>query len=336
MINIRNLSSEEVKKQLTSLDYENYRTEQIFNWLYIKGVKDFGRMTDLPLRMRKKLNDLFYIPELLLLDKREADDGSIKFLFELPDGEYIESVYIPENKRNTLCISTQIGCGMGCEFCATGKMGFIRNLELWEITEQILEVRRILKKDISNVVFMGMGEPLANPENVSEAIKIINDQIDIGARKITLSTVGLVPEIYKISKIPIQFRLAISLNATTDKLRNKIMPINKKYPIDKLIEAGRYYAKEKNLPVTFEYILFENLNDKKEDAERLIDLTRNLPCKINLIPYNPISSNNYKRPCKAKIKEFQNLLEPASSIVTIRWSSGNEINAACGQLRAKY
>jgi len=335
MTNLKNLSVEELQDFIKKLGYKEYRAEQILNWIYVRGAEDFDKMTNLSKKMQIELNKQFVLPTLPLVGKIESNDGSIKYLWELHDGGRIESVYIPEKSRKTVCISTQVGCGMGCSFCATGKLGLDRNLEEWEIIEQVLSVQKDIRKRITNVVLMGMGEPLANTEKAIKAIYRMNELMQIGARKITLSTAGIVPEIYKISRIPIQFRLAISLNATTDELRSELMPINKKYPINELLQAGSYYAKKKHIRVTLEYIIFKGLNDRKQDAIRLANLSLKLPSKINLIPYNPVDNLDYKRPEDKVVERFKSFLHPVAPAVTIRWSKGRRVGAACGQLRGE-
>lgn len=336
MTNLKNLGEEEIYQTIKQEGYKKYRADQILNWLYRQNANSFREMTNLSKEMREDFEEKFSLPRIKLLKRTEAEDKSVKLLYELPDGERIESVLIPERKRNTLCISVQVGCRMGCRFCATGKIGLIRNLQNWEIIEQVRETQEIMDKEIDNVVLMGMGEPLDNTNEVIKAIKKLNTLMQIGARRITLSTSGISEEIYKIAEVPIQFRLAISLNATDDELRSKIMPVNRKFNIEKVLEAGSHYAIKKNLRVTLEYIIFKGLNDSRKDAEKLAGLSARLPSKINLIPYNPTGIEGYERPSEEKVLDFKDILESRDLTVNVRWSKGRDKNAACGQLRGDY
>lgn len=336
--NLKGLSQEELEEFLLQLGEEKYKFRQLFKWVYNKGLTDFKKMSDLSKSLRLKLEDIAYIQSLKKLSSLKSKDGSTeKFLFELEDKERIESVLIKDKNRITLCISTQVGCVLGCLFCATGQMGFKRNLTSGEIVDQIIFIKRHLKPDerITNLVLMGMGEPLLNYENTLQAIRIMKSELGLGfaSRKVTLSTAGIVPGILKLADEGLKIKLAVSLNAANDDLRNYLMPINKKYPIKKLLEAAKYYAKKTDQRITFEYLLIKDTNDSKKDALDLSKIVRGLSCKINLIPYNRVPDFPFKKPDEGKIKEFRDLLCPRCPAVTLRRSKGEDIQAACGQLR---
>ena len=295
-------------------------------------------MSDISRKLRSKLADVAYIQSVNRLRSVKSKDGSTeKFLFELEDKEKIESVLIKDDKRITLCISTQIGCPLGCLFCATGTMGFKRNLTSGEILDQIISVKRYLRPDerITNIVIMGMGEPLLNHENTLKVIGIMKSELGLGfaSRKITLSTAGIVPGIYQLADEGIKIKLAISLNAANDKLRSHLMPINKKYPIKELLEAARYYAHKTDQRMTFEYLLIKDTNDSQKDALDLSRIVRGISCKINLIPYNGVPDLPFEKPDEETIVKFREILYPRCPAVTLRMSKGEDIQAACGQLR---
>jgi len=336
-INIKGFKLDELKDLFKRTVSKGYRGEQIYKWLWQKGVNEFEDMTDISKDERNRLKNEFYVSELKEKDIRISKDGARKFLFELEDGESIESVFIPDEDRRTVCVSTQVGCPLNCLFCATGKMGFKRNLRFYEIAEQVLKVQKSVGERITNVVLMGMGEPFLNYDEVLYALEIINKFIGIGARKITISTSGIVPNIYKIGDEKYQFKLGFSLNAATDEKRDKIMPINKTYPIKEVIKSLKYYAEKKGMRVTFEYILFKNFNDTKEDAIRLSEITRMVPSKVNIIPYNSIGINELLPPSEDDVDRFVKILYPLSpSAITVRWSKGKDISAACGQLKGGF
>ncbi len=303
--------------------------------MYIRDLDRFDEMTNISKELRKKLARVAYISRLKLAERQiSAISGTEKFLWQLEDGLYIESVLIPEKDRRTVCISSQVGCALGCKICATGKLGLTRNLYTHELVEQVMGIQRMLGEKISNVVVMGMGEPFQNYDNLLKALYIIKDSdgIAIGHRKITISTAGLVPEIKRYSEEGHQFQLALSLHATTDAQRNKIMPINKKYPLDELITASRAYAQKARSRLTVEYVLIDGINDTPEDAHRLIKMLKGIPCKVNLIAYNP-TSDEFKRPDKARIQAFSDIICPILyAPVTLRLSKGDDIDGACGQL----
>lgn len=333
--NLKTFSLTELEDFLTSLGMKKYRVSQVYQWLYQKGAASFDEMTNLSKEERQSLNEKAYISSLKLVKRQTASDGTEKYLFELEDGNRIESVLIPDEERLTLCISTQAGCAMGCRFCLTGKGGLKRNLEAHEIVDQVIAVRRLLSKRITNIVLMGMGEPLANYDNTISALKILLDEkaLNFSNRKITLSTAGLIPQIDKLGKEGITINLAISLNAATDDVRNKIMPVNKKYPIKELIAACKRFPLPKRRRITFEYVMLKNINDTKEDAERLCKLLKGIPCKVNLIPFNEYEGSEFKKPDNNNVERFRGILMDRHIMAITRKSKGAEISAACGQLK---
>ena len=336
-IDLRNFSLAELEEFALALGLQKYRGRQLFHWVYGKRVDSLEMMTDLSKESRELLSEKACISELLDIRRQVSSDGTEKFLFKLEDGHSVESVLIPEEDRLTLCISTQVGCGMGCTFCLTGKGGLARNLKSSEIVNQVLQVQKGLpeRKVITNIVIMGMGEPLSNFNNVIKAIEILKHPLGpaIGARRITLSTAGLVPGIRKLGECGLNINLAISLNASTDEQRNLIMPINKKYPLKKLLDACREFPLRKGRMLSFEYVLLEGINDSPEDAIKVVKLLKGMCCKINLIPFNEFPGAPYKRPSEESVLKFQEILTNHNYTVFIRKSRGRDILAACGQLR---
>lgn len=337
MTNLKSLTLDALLIYIKQLGWEEYRAKQIFTWIWQKGITDINLMTNLAKAKREQLHNISYISNLKLIDQKIAKDGTQKFLFALEDNKEVESVFIPESDRKTVCVSTQVGCALNCQICYTAKIGFTRNLKFYEIADQILQVQLLTRERISNVVFMGMGEPFLNYAEVLKAIELINSDfgLNIGARKITVSTSGIVERIYDFADFPLQAKLAISLNAATDELRNQLMPINKKYPLSELIKAIRYFVEKKKKRVTFEYVVIKDINDRASDIKALTKLLYGIPCKINLIPFNPFPNCRYASP---SIEEMQTLLEklyPKLPAVIIRKSRGQEILAACGQLASK-
>jgi len=334
---LRNLNLSELEDFVLKLGLQKYRGRQLFHWVYGKCADSFDVMTDLSKEIRELLSQKAYISKLIEIRKQVSSNGREKFLFELEDGHRIESVLIPEEDRLTLCISTQVGCGMGCTFCLTGKGGLARNLKSSEIINQVLMVQKGLPegKHLTNIVIMGMGEPLSNYNNVAKAIEILNNPLGpaLGARRITLSTAGLVPGIEKLGESNLNINLAISLNASTDEQRNLVMPINKKYPLKKLIEACREFPLRKGRMLSFEYVLLDGINNSPEDAGRVAKLLKGIRCKINLIPFNEFPGAPYKRPSGESVLRFQEILTEHNYSVFIRKSRGADILAACGQLR---
>ena len=325
-----------------SLGLPTYRGSQIFAWLYRPNITDFSQMTDLTKDLRETLaaRASFDWPEIA--DVERSKDGTVKYGFKLKDNNYIESVLIPEDGRNTLCVSSQVGCAMGCEFCLTGGMGFKRNLSPGEIVGQVVRVRNRLHDDedtevvLNNLVFMGMGEPLANFDNLLVALEILTYQrgLNFSDRRITVSTCGLVPKIKELGQ-KTRVNLAVSLHSVDDSARSKLMPINNKYPVAELLEACKNFPMPKRKRIMFEYILIKDLNDSVSDAEILAERLRDIPCKINLLPYNETSALSYQRPSDKKIELFQKTLWKAGYTVLVRSSRGSDISAACGQLAGK-
>ena len=325
-----------------SLGLPTYRGSQIFAWLYRPNITDFSQMTDLTKDLRETLatQASFDWPEIA--DVERSKDGTVKYGFKLKDNNYIESVLIPEDGRNTLCVSSQVGCAMGCDFCLTGGMGFKRNLSPGEIVGQVVRVRNWLHDDedtklvLNNLVFMGMGEPLANFDNLLVALEILTYQrgLNFSDRRITVSTCGLVPKIKELGQ-KTRVNLAVSLHSVDDSARSKLMPINNKYPVAELLEACKNFPMPKRKRIMFEYILIKDLNDSISDAEILAERLKDIPCKINLLPYNETSALSYQRPSDKKIELFQKTLWKAGYTVLVRSSRGSDISAACGQLAGK-
>ncbi len=337
MLDPKNLTYEKLRGVLESYGEKPFRAQQIMKWIFQKKVSSFSQMTDLPEALREKLERNWGLATLTLIQKQKSQDGTEKFLFELSDKNTIETVYIPSDDRVTLCISTQVGCRMGCKFCLTAKQGLIRHLASSEIVSQMLEVQKQVDQRITNIVMMGMGEPLDNYEAVIDAIKILESPwgLQFSQRKITVSTVGLVPEILRFGKDS-DVNLAISLNAPNDDIRNKIMPMNKKYPLKELFEACKSYPLKKNRRITFEYVLLGGINDSLEHARELANTIKGIRCKINLIPFNEHPKGPFKRPSDETVLQFQDTLINQNITVLIRKSRGRDILAACGQLVSQH
>jgi 23S rRNA (adenine2503-C2)-methyltransferase len=338
-IDLKNLSPSELEKFVATFGKERYRSIQILRWLYQKGVHSIDEMTNLSQNFCRELNEVCTISALHPLRVEEAKDGTKKFLFQLEDGNRIESVLIPDKKRLTLCISTQVGCALGCLFCLTGKGGWKRDLRVSEILNQILSVRDTItdRTSITNVVLMGMGEPLANCENVLKAIELMlhPDAFKFSSRRVTLSTAGLLPELERLAKEKIKFRLAVSLNASDEEARSHLMPINRRYPLKKVLAVCRNFPLRTRTRITFEYVLIDGINDSLQDAKRLIRILQGIPSKVNLIPLNEAPGIPFKKPSEEKIKQFQEILMEARLTAIVRASKGTEISAACGQLQGK-
>jgi 23S rRNA (adenine2503-C2)-methyltransferase len=336
---LRNLNSSELEAFIASFGKERYRTTQILRWLYQKGVHSFDEMTNLSKKFRKELTKVSFISNLRPSRTEETRDGTKKFLFELEDKIRIESVLIPDKDRLTLCISTQAGCAFGCKFCLTGKMGWKRNLTTSEILNQILAVRETLdgKRSITNIVLMGMGEPLANYENTMKAIELMlhPDAFKFSSRRVTLSTVGLLPEMERMAKEKIRFRLAISLNATDEETRSHLMPVNRRYPLKKVLDLCRKFPLQPRSRITFEYVMVKDINDSPRDAKRLLKMLKGIPSKVNLIPLNEAPGIPFTRPSDEAVREFQEILMEGGLTAIVRTSKGAEISAACGQLSGK-
>ncbi|MBP9837728.1 MAG: 23S rRNA (adenine(2503)-C(2))-methyltransferase RlmN [Proteobacteria bacterium] len=341
LINILNFDRPELTSELTSrLGVEKFRSKQIIQWIYRQGINNFDEMTDISKSVRDKLKDHYTVNFPTLETRLDSIDGSRKYLWRLTDGTLIESVLIKQPKRYTLCISSQVGCAIGCKFCRTGLMGLKRNLETSEIIGQVLAVKEDIRKrgtlteDFYNIVFMGMGEPLHNYDNVTRAVRLLNDNIglDFTPRKITVSTSGLVPAIKKFGESAVEANLAISLNATTDEVRERIMPLNKKWPLKDLISTLKEFPLKNKKRLTLEYVLLKGVNDSDEDLKRLPNLIKDLQAKVNLIPYNENTGLGFYPPSREVIDKWQKTLLSKKVNSTIRWSKGQDISAACGQL----
>lgn len=343
---IKSLLISELQEQLRELGEPSYRAQQIADWLYKKRIDTIDKMMNLPRPLRGRLSETFSLGKIELVRVLGSPDTTRKFLFRLADGNLIESVLIPaspalyggKSDRRTICVSTQVGCAYGCKFCASGLEGFSRNLGVSEIVDQLIGVESVSAEKIDNVVFMGMGEPLANLTNVLRAIRIINAEwgLGIGARHITISTSGLAPQIRKLGEQDLQIRLAISLHGATDEVRNRIMPVNRRYNIETLLSACDYYKARKKQRLTFEYILIANVNDSHEQARLLSRHACRLSAKVNLIPYNTVNTVfglPWTRPSENRQEEFLSILRGEGIPATLRREKGHDIDAACGQLR---
>lgn len=330
------LTMEELESSVLGLGKEKFRARQLFMWVYGKGISDFEIMTDLPKSLRKLFSEMFSFDFLEPKSVMKSIDGSTKFAFRTYDGYTVESVLMPDEDRITLCVSTQIGCKMGCKFCVTGKMGFVRDLETWEIVSQLTTVTRIDGRRITNVVLMGMGEPLDNFEKVLRAIKIFRNPygLNLSKRRVTLSTVGLIDPLRQVPEGLCV--LAISLNAPSNEKRSALMPINKLYPIESIIDFARNYRPDRRTRITFEYVLIKDVNDSETDAKDLSLLLSGIKCKINLIPYNESPFLNFQSPNEERVLRFQRILLENGFLATVRKSRGQDICAACGQLGSNY
>ena len=337
MNNIYDYRLEDLKEYFKNINEKEFKATQVYEWLYKKRVKSFDEMTNIKKEVIEKLKQDFSIEPLKIL-KKQIDTDVCKYLFELSDNNKIEAVLMKHDYGNSLCVSTQVGCNMSCAFCESGRLKKVRNLNSYEMVLQILEVEEDLNIRISHIVLMGIGEPFDNYDNVMNFIDIINEPkgIDLGARHITVSTSGLVPKINEFANNPKQVNLAISLHAPNNEIRNKIMPINKAYPIEKLIESVKEYIKKTNRRVTFEYIMLKDINDKVENAIELSKLLKGINCYVNLIPYNETSHIEYKKSEKEQILKFYDTLKKNNINVTIRKEFGKKVSAACGQLRSNY
>jgi len=350
------LNSEELKTLVVSLGEKAYRAAQLEQWIYKKSAASFDEMSDLPQGFRDKLQEAAVLFTLTPLEDKKSSDGQTrKILFQLEDGQTLESTLMfyenttSHRERRTVCISTQVGCPVGCYFCATGQQGFVRNLRPGEILEQVLyfirmikttvitEDRELARKAITNVVLMGMGEPLANYDNVRRAVETLNSKhgLELGARQITLSTSGLVPQLRQLAEESLHLELAISLHAATDELRNRLMPINRKYPLAELIPACVYYLEKTGRRPTFEYALFEGVNDSPENARETAELLKGINCAVNIIVGNPTTSREFRSSSLAQAQLFQKHLFAGGIFNTIRVSKGADIEAGCGQLRSR-
>ncbi|MBR3255057.1 MAG: 23S rRNA (adenine(2503)-C(2))-methyltransferase RlmN [Clostridia bacterium] len=337
MKNIKDYNLEDLKEELKSMGEKPFRAEQIFKWLYQEKVTTFDEMLNISLELREKLKQNYTICNFNILRKQESKDGTIKYLFDVLDDNAIETVLMSYHHGYSVCVSTQIGCKMGCKFCASTGIKFIRSLTAGEIVEQIIKIEQDTGVKVSNVVFMGIGEPLDNFENVVKAIRILNNPkgLNIGARHISVSTSGLVPMIYKLAEENIQCTLSISLHATTDEKRSAMMPVNKLYNIEQLLQACKDYIKVTNRRISFEYALAKDNNDNLEDAAKLVKLLKGMNCHVNLIPINKIENGKFTKSTNENIMKFRDYLNDHGIVATIRRELGSDIEAACGQLRRK-
>ncbi len=333
---IYSLSLDELARALVSFSEPAFRAKQIFDWLYVKKVHSFALISSLPKPLRDKLSEGIPFPVLKETARYKSADGTVKFVFELHDGQHIETVFIPTAKRGTLCLSSQAGCKFSCRFCASGLHGFRRDLTTGEIMAEVLAVMRaVAPKPVTHIVFMGTGEPFDNYDQVFKAIRSLNakEGINIAARRITLSTCGIIPGIERMGTEGLQIELCVSLHAPNDAIRSTLMPINKKYPLKALLSACRQYARATGRQVTFEYILIKDLTCTRQAAEELSRLMKGWLAKVNLIVYNPVKEFTYSSPPASDVRMFQGVLEAAGVTCTLRSARGDDVSAACGQLR---
>lgn len=337
MKNIKDYDLEDLKQELISIGEKGFRAEQIFKWLYQEKVKNFDEMTNLSLELREKLKNNYTICNYNILKKLEASDGTKKYLFDILDGNIIESVLMEYHYGKSVCVSSQVGCKMGCKFCASTGIPFVRNLTAGEIVEQILAIEQDTGDKISNIVFMGIGEPLDNYDNVIKAIRILNNPkgLGIGARHISVSTSGLVPRIYDLAKENIQCTLSVSLHASNNEKRSSMMPVNNRYSVEELIKACKDYIAMTNKRISFEYALAKDNNDNMQDAKELANLLKGMLCHVNLIPINKIENGKFTKSSNENIIKFRDYLNDHGIVATIRRELGSDIEAACGQLRRK-
>ena len=335
-MNIYNLTRDEMEQYFLKIGSKKFHADQLFSWLYEKRISSISDITNIKKEILQQLASDYSFSKLRLVQV-ERDVDVCKYLFELNDGEHIEAVLMMHDYGNSVCISSQVGCNMGCKFCESGRRKKVRNLETWEMVTQLLMIEEDLKKRVSHVVVMGIGEPFDNYDNLLKFFLIINHPkgLAIGARHITVSTCGIVPKILEFSNFPLQINLAISLHAPNDELRNQIMPINKVYPLKELIQALEIYLEKTNRRITFEYILLAGVNDTEECAVELAKLVGHLNCYINLIPYNETNNLEFRRSNTVQIMKFYDILKKNRLNVTIRREFGSKISAACGQLRSK-
>ncbi len=337
-IDLTSLERVQLEQFARKLGQPAYRGRQIFSWLWRPGIRSFDQMTNLPKLLREQLSEIVAIPHPKPLEVQRSRDGTVKYAWLLPDGLSIESVLIPERDHNTICLSTQVGCQMGCRFCHTARMGFIRNLTPGEIAGQVLCIVEEIgdRALVRNLVFMGMGEPLANYDALICALSILTDELGLNfsSRRITVSTCGLVPEMLRLGK-DADVGLAISLHAPTDKIRSRIMPINRRYPLRQLLSACRQYPLARRRRITFEYLLLSGINDRASHARELAEILRGIPAKVNLIPFNESPGIPFRRSDEENMLQFQQILLDEGYTAIIRKSKGQDISAACGQLCRK-
>lgn len=344
-VNLKDLLPSEMETFFRLLGQSAFRARQMVRWLYVRRVGSFAEMTDLSRDLRARLEAVAILPDLQLASPLESRQDTTKFLFTLPDGNPIESVRMRYLEhlgpgRVAVCLSSQVGCAMACEFCASGKLGLLRNLQAWEMVDQVLQIQRLLDpraERVANVVFMGIGEPLHNLRNLLRAIRILNhgDGLGIGMRHIAISTSGLVPAIRRLAQKKLPLKLAISLHATTDELRDRIMPVNRRWNLEELLSACRDYQAATGRRMTFEYVMLEGVNDSLEEADRLVDLLSGIRSLVNLIPWNPVDHPLFRRSSKSRVRAFQERVQQGGIRCTVRHEKGSDIEAACGQLRLR-
>lgn len=336
--NVLDFTPDELRKKFEEAGIQAYRADQVLQWIFEKGVYDFEKMTNLSLELRKSIQNHFVIEIPEIVERKKADDDeSIKILLELRDKDYVEAVYMPTEKRKTICISSQVGCKFHCAFCASGQDGFFRNLKMSEILAQVLAARDLSPdKKITNIVFMGIGEPFDNYPTLLKTIRTLNSKnaLGIGARKITVSTCGIIPKIKSLSEEGLQVELSVSLHGPNDSVRGAIMPVNRAHPVKALIDVCKKYIQSTKRAITFEYILIKGVNASDREAQELAKLLKGMICKVNLIPYNPIDEFPHDQPTYPETVRFQQILQSAGIKTTVRFSKGRGINAACGQLRS--
>lgn len=328
------LTQKDFEQIADDLKASKFRARQIHNWIYLKSVSSIDEMTDLSKDFREKLSGIAQVSNIKIKTKQVSQDGTIKYLIEYPDGNCVETVLMRfDNRANlTACVSSQVGCPVNCAFCATGKRGFVRNLSPAEIVEQVLTIQRDTGLKITNVVFMGQGEPLLNLDNVLKALEIFNEDFQIGARRITISTSGIIPKINKLAGIDLQSTLALSLHAPISEIRKQIMPIENKYPLSELKKTLKNYVAKTGRRITIEYVLIKDLNDTIGMAQKTAEFLKDIKCNINLIPYNPIGDSPFEKPTNSSVMKFKYVLEHSGKKVTVRLERGADIDAACGQL----
>ena len=339
--NIRNLTFEELKKALETLDEKTFRSKQVYEWLWQKNAATFEEMSNLSKALRLKLDEHFFIDHITLDDQQISSDKTIKCAFSIGEGKVVEGVLIPTSSRTTACISSQVGCSLSCTFCATGRLKLMRNLTAGEIVDQVVYLKEQAENryntPLSNIVYMGMGEPLLNYKNVLRSVELLTSEEGLGMspKRITVSTAGIAKMIRKLGDDEVKFNLAISLHAANDKKRSHIMEINDSNNLKELADSLRYFHEKTGSRVTFEYIIFKDFNDTKEDAQELAEFAKCVPCKINIIEYNPIDDSEFQQADKNKVDDFADYLESKNLVVNVRRSRGKDIDAACGQLANK-
>lgn len=334
-IHLLGMTTEELQTLCESMGQPKFRGKQVARWIYTRNAESTDAMSDLPAQFRTMLQEVAVVRESTVITENRSPDGTAKYLLQMQDKQRIEAVLLPYKDRTSVCASTQVGCAAGCTFCATAIGGFSRNLTAGEIVEEILTLQQYSQRRISNVVFMGMGEPLLNYENLLKSISLLTHEVGIASRHITISTVGIIPRIRTLAAEKLQVTLAISLHAPDDELRRQLIPVAARYPLDELIEACRYYTEQTHRRITFEYLMLNGINDSVECAKKLAALLRGMLCNVNLIPYNGVDGLELRRPSRLQITAFRSTLEDAGIVVTQRMEKGSSISAACGQLRRR-